>query len=73
VRFPFWKRSGTEGLRIATEADIEAGFRDIRLGKAHTWQEWEDLEADGVLCLGFVRGQAGSHMHWPTVSDPALD
>ena len=55
------------------QADIEAGFRDIRLGKVHTISEWDDLEADGVLCLGFVRGQAGSHMHWPTVSDPALD
>ena len=53
-------------------ADIEAAEREIRLGKVHTISEWDDLEADGVLCLGFARGQAGSHAHWPTISDPAL-
>ena len=47
------------------DADIRQGMRDVKLGKVHTIPEWDDLEADGVLCLGFARGQAGSHAHWP--------
>ena len=37
----------------------------LKLGKAHTMAEWDDLEADGVLCLGFAHGRGGDHAHWP--------
>jgi hypothetical protein len=54
-----------EPLTPVEAEDIRQGMRDIRLGKAHTLAEWDDLEADGVLCLGFAKGQAGSHANWP--------
>ncbi len=47
-------------------ADIAAGLRDLRLGRAHSWAEWRDLESDGILCLGYRNGRDGEHEHWPT-------
>ncbi len=56
---------GADPLTAEERADIEAGERDLKLGKAHTREEWDDLEADGVLCLGFADGRGGDHAHWP--------
>ncbi len=67
--------SGLEQFCLTPEelADIKAGERDLRLGKVHSLADWDDLEADGILCLGFADGATG-HVHWPlTAYDPALD
>jgi len=48
------------------EDDIAAGELDIARGRAHTWPEWQDLEADGVLCLGYANWKSGEHVHWPS-------
>ncbi len=54
-----------EPLSEEDTADIEAGMRDIRLGRLHTLEGWADLEADGIVCLGYAEGQSGDHAHWP--------
>ena len=40
-------------------------------GQWHTLDEWDDLEADGVICLGYRNGSDGEHEHWPSTEERA--
>ena len=57
-----------EPLTEEDEADIRRGVRDLRAGRFHTLAEWWDIEADGIVCLGYANGRDGAHEHWPVRS-----
>ncbi len=42
------------------------GLRESKAGKLHTLDDWDDLEADGIVCLGYANGRDGEHEHWPS-------
>ena len=70
-RLTGWASDETRfGRRLA---DHQGGLRDLRFGRVHTWREWDDLEADGQLCLGYANGRDGEHEHWPLAVGSALD